>query len=169
MNRRRGFTLTEAMIAVAILGILSAIAIPAFSTYVYRSRLAEATRFLGEIKAKQEAYRDEFGQYCPVNGEVWGNYNPAAMPGPNPVMWQSTPEWNQLGAAPDAPVRFQYGTVAGVPGSPAPAETNLDTNDHWFAARAQGDLNQDGESFFLQIHSQASYIINSAGDHGGWK
>ena len=45
---RAGFTLIELMVVVAILGVLSAIAIPSFSIYMKRSRSAEAT---GELKA----------------------------------------------------------------------------------------------------------------------
>ena len=167
MKQAHGFTLMEAMITVVILGVLATIAIPAFSSYVYKSRVSEATTFLSEIKQRQEAYRDEFGQYCAVNGTAWGDYNPLDVPGVNPVMWAPTPEWTMLGAAPDAPTRFQYATIAGPPGEAAPTETNLDINDHWFAARAQGDLNGDNKNFFLEIYSQANHIYNSAA--GGWE
>jgi type IV pilus assembly protein PilA len=42
LNKKSGFTLIELMIVVAILGILAAIAIPAFVTYVRRSKSSEA-------------------------------------------------------------------------------------------------------------------------------
>jgi type IV pilus assembly protein PilA len=48
-SRRAGFTLIELMIVVGIIGILAALAIPAFRNYVMRSRTLEATNFLGEI------------------------------------------------------------------------------------------------------------------------
>lgn len=41
-KKKAGFTLLELMIVVAILGILAAVAIPAFMTYIKRSRTAEA-------------------------------------------------------------------------------------------------------------------------------
>ena len=169
MKRLEGFTLLEAMITVVILGVLAAIAIPAFGSYVYKSRVTEATTFLSDIKQRQEAYRDEFGQYCPVNGIAWGEYNPTASPGNERVVWVPTPAWAMLGATPDAPTFFQYATIAGAPGQAAPTETNLDINDHWFAARALGDLDDDGTDFFLEIYSQSNHIFNSAQDTGGWE
>ncbi|MBT8454458.1 MAG: hypothetical protein KJO40_21020, partial [Deltaproteobacteria bacterium] len=64
---------------------------------------------------------------------------------------------------------FQYATVAGVPGDAPPAGTDLDDGDHWFAARAQGDLNGDADTFYLEIYSQANHVYNSASGTGGWK
>jgi len=63
-NRKQGFTLIELMIVVVIIGVLAAVAIPSFQSYMYRSRMSEATTFLGEIKQRQEAYRAEFGLYA---------------------------------------------------------------------------------------------------------
>ena len=168
MKRNQGFTITELMIAVVIIGVLAMIAIPTFTSYIYKGRVTEATTFLGEIKQRQESYRSEFGQYC-ANNKTWGTYNPSTLPGSDPVMWTSTAEWTQLGAAPDGPTRFQYGLIAGAPGVSAPSETNLDDDDYWFAARAQGDLDGDTTSFFLEIYSQSTHIYNSATATGGWQ
>lgn len=169
MKSKQGFTVTELMIAVVIIGVLATIAIPSFTSYIYKARVTEASNFLGEIKQRQESYRNEFGQYCAVNGTDWGNYNPSSIPGIDPVMWESTAEWEQLGAAPDGPTRFRYATVAGFPGVSPPTGTNLNDDDHWFAARAEGDLDEDNETFFLEIYSQSTHIYNSATAKGGWE
>ena len=169
MKRNRGFTITELMIAVVIIGVLATIAIPSFTSYVYKARVTEASNFLGQIKQRQESYRNEFGQYCAVSGAAWGTYNPTTIPGIDPIVWESTTEWDQLGAAPDGPIRFQYATVAGPPGSTVPSGTNLDNDDHWFAAQARGDLDEDGNEFFLEIYSQSTHIYNSAAAKGGWE
>ncbi|MFX1555471.1 MAG: type II secretion system protein [Promethearchaeota archaeon] len=50
MRNRKGFTLIELMIVVAIIGILAAIAIPMYNANVNRARLQEATDALGAIK-----------------------------------------------------------------------------------------------------------------------
>jgi prepilin-type N-terminal cleavage/methylation domain-containing protein len=58
MGRRRssGFTLVELMIVVAIIGILSAIAVPAFSRYLKKSRAAEAAGHLNKLWSGSVVY-----------------------------------------------------------------------------------------------------------------
>jgi type IV pilus assembly protein PilA len=53
---QQGFTLIELMIVVAIVGILAAIAIPAYSDYVVRSKVSEAMASLGACKTSVAEY-----------------------------------------------------------------------------------------------------------------
>jgi len=50
MSNKKGFTLIELMIVVAIIGVLAGIAIPMYSAKVNKSKLQEAVDTLGAIK-----------------------------------------------------------------------------------------------------------------------
>jgi type IV pilus assembly protein PilA len=60
---KKGFTLIELMIVVAIIGVLAAIAIPNFMKFQAKSRQIEAKANLAAIYTALEAFRGEYGSY----------------------------------------------------------------------------------------------------------
>jgi len=56
MRRDRGFTLIELMIVVAIMGILAAIALPAYQDYTVRSKVVELMNMAGVCKTSVAEY-----------------------------------------------------------------------------------------------------------------
>lgn len=67
MKQQQGFSLIELMIAIVIIGIISAIAIPNYSDYVTRSRIPEATAALGDIRVRMEQFYQDNRTY-PTGG-----------------------------------------------------------------------------------------------------
>ena len=68
MKDAKGFTLIELMIVVAILAILSAIAIPAYGDYVIRGKLVDATAQLSNGRIQMEQFLQDYNVYDTSSG-----------------------------------------------------------------------------------------------------
>ena len=75
-SRARGFTLIEVMITVAIVAILGAIALPAYTSYVQRSRVPPALDALSSLATRLEQRFQDTGNYA--NDDECGATLPSA-------------------------------------------------------------------------------------------
>src|SRR5678815_596754 len=63
-REKAGFTLIEAMVLVAVLGILAAIGIPNYSRYMTRGHLVEAGNALAEYRVRMEQFYKDNKTYA---------------------------------------------------------------------------------------------------------
>ena len=134
MLNRKGFTLVELMIVVAIIGILAAIAIPNFVSMQYKSKRSEVPTNLKAIKTAEIAYESNFDVF------VTAAAYPSA-PTKTTQVWVkgSSGGFATLGWTPDGAVRGSY----------AVATTTTD-----FTATGLADVDGDG--------TQATYVATKS-------
>jgi type IV pilus assembly protein PilE len=75
MRRDSGFTLIEIMIALIVVGVLAAVAIPNYTQYVQRSNQSAAQQLMVEVASRAEQYRLDAREYPVGLAENGGDLN----------------------------------------------------------------------------------------------
>lgn len=122
--QQRGFTLIELVVAVAIAGILAAIALPVFADHARKTRArSEVNAMIAELAAAEEAYTTAHGSYleaaacpaapsttgesatgCTANGQPWETLDVKL---PTPTLYCSyTITTGESGTRPSPPAAF---------------------------------------------------------------
>lgn len=68
MHKRRGFSLIEILIVIAVISILAAVAMPSYRNYVLRGKVTEATSQLSATRVKMEQWFQDNRSYCATSG-----------------------------------------------------------------------------------------------------
>src|SRR5688572_17811594 len=159
-----GFTITQLMFVVAIIGVLCAIAIPAYSRNVRKARSSEASIELAKIHTASMAYIYEESRSKPASFPAAQAATPAQScceyPGnkcPTNMDSWDTPTWEKLHfAMRDAHYfRYEYQSEG----------NTADGGTATFTARASGDLDCDGVD---EVQEVTGEFISDVVTTGTW-
>lgn len=135
-GKARGFTLIELMVGVAIVGLLSSVAIPSYSRMTLRAKQAERATVMNAIaRALGDTAIAREPQAFPAS-PMAGPWNPPGVPGTTrrPMSW-ALGDWNRLPLVVQGATFYSYSFAA---------SDNTGVGPPWIVVSAQGDLDGDG-------------------------
>jgi len=173
LRKKEGFTLIELMIVVAIIGILAAIAIPAFINYVKRSKTSEAGSNLKALFTGAATYYEaenwSTGMIAPGSTATsstactvtTANTTNSPFNGKSALEWTAQPaSFSALNFNPADPLYYQYviSTVGSAGCGHTPPSTGVTT---LYSFIAYGDLDGDGtdSTFTLQAGANSNNTL----------
>ena len=164
LKRQSGFTLVELMVVVAIIGLLSAVAIPNFQKYQARSKTSEAKLQLAAIYTAEASFYSDFSIYH--NCLRYMGYDPS----PEKSSRYYTTGFTVVSIAVDASAHASA-VNSGLTSAECPATTAATALDgsHYFLAgkRVGASLSSNGHLTSTQLGTQLvttmTYTAGAAG------
>jgi len=144
IRNRKGFTLVELMIVVAIIGILAAIAIPNFLQFRLKAKTSEAKSNLGAMRSTEVAYFAEWNFYVGNSGV---NPRPLANLDGAKFGWNTGTTFSIIGFAPEGQVYYSYEL------GPSAATQKYNVQSIGFTVTAYGDLDDNATNATTDIAS----------------
>lgn len=120
-SQNKGFTLVELMIAVAVLAILGAIAIPAYQQYITQSKRQSARSVLEQFPLLLESYRAENGQFPGVGTNTY-NYienDDGSIQSNTIITTAGLTEFSPKSPTAPGPIQFNYTLIINQAGTPS--------------------------------------------------
>lgn len=137
---RRGFSLIEVMVVIAIIAFFAVLALPNFMTFLAKAKRSEAHIHLRALYMLEKAYFAEHGTYT---GQLQGAQS---------LNWK-----------PEGTVNYTYGfpgsAVVGELQTPAGALQGAFASNQAFTIAAAGDIDNDGEPDVLTINEKGEIKI----------
>lgn len=128
----RGFTLIELMIAVAVIGVLVAVAYPSYLGQIRKSNRSAAQQFMADVASREQQVLLDLRSYVAVTSTAYfANAPTAANPGINLVVPTSTSG------------RYTFAVAAPAPTASAPLPTFTITATAVGSQAADGNLTLD--------------------------
>ena len=168
LRRSLGFTLIEAMIVVAVAGVLAMLAVLAYSHWVRSSFVGEAQYMVSNIRTAEEAFASENGAYLDVTNCIGaGCTYPLQHPSNSKTAWggacgwctNPTVGWNGLNVVAAAPVIFGYSVIADQAATPSARGvavtiggkaldlTAMSNGAPWYFIEADANISGDNKNF----------------------
>ena len=122
---QQGFTLAELLVVIAMIAVMSALAVVGYKKYINSAQSSEARAMIQGIRVGEEAYKSEMLVYLGCTTD-FSTYYPHT-PDDHKMNWANAGPayaacWQLINVQSDGPVRFGYAVVAGIAGKdPMPA------------------------------------------------